>query len=178
MTILFYILVSLCLVLIKTTLIPGMPFLDKFYDLLIPIVIYLSMFRPVREGLPIVLFFGLIMDSLCGGPMGLYLTTYIWLYVGVRWLGQFLQTSNLFLFAAAVAGGVAFEILILLGYMLLLAPAAIIPEDTAKTVVLQLIWAFITGPLIMVMISWAQNQIDIWRDRLFPDWLDREADEL
>ena len=175
MTILFYILVSLCLVVIKTTLIPGMPFLDKFYDLLIPIVIYLSLFRPIREGLPIVLFFGLIMDSLCGGPMGLYFTTYIWMYMGMYWLGQFLQTGNLLLFAAAVAGGVAFEIIILLSYMLLLAPEAILPVDTAKTIMLQLLWAFITGPLIMMMISWTQKQIDIWRDRIFPDWLDREA---
>ncbi len=172
MTILFYILVSLFLVVIKTTLIPGIPFLEKFYDLLIPIIIYLSLFRPLREGLPIVLFFGLIMDSLCGGPMGLYFTTYIWLFVGMRWLGQFLQAGNLVLFATAVAGGVAFEIIILLCYMLLLAPAAIIPADTTKTVMLQLVWAFITSPLIMLIISWAQKQIDIWREKLFPDWLD------
>lgn len=172
MTILFYILVSLCLVVIKTTLIPSMPFFDKFYDLLIPIIIYLSLFRPLREGVPIVLFFGLIMDSLCGGPMGLYFTTYVWLYMGMRWLGQFLQAGNLFLFAAAVAGGVFFETIILLSYMLLLTPDAIIPVDTAKTVFMQIIWALITGPLIMLIISWAQKQIDIWRDKIFPDWLD------
>ena len=56
MTILFYILVSLCLVLIKTTLIPALPLLNKFYDLLIPIIIYLSLFRSLREGIPIILF--------------------------------------------------------------------------------------------------------------------------
>jgi hypothetical protein len=175
MTILFYTLVSLTLVVIKTTLIPGMFFFEKFYDLLIPIIIYLSLFLSLRQGVPIVLFCGLIMDSLCGGPMGLYLTTYIWLYMSIRWLGQFLQAGNLLLFAVAVAGGVAFETIVLLSYMLLLAPDAIIPIDTAKTIFMQLVWAFITGPLIMVIISWAQKQIDQWRDRIFPDWLDREA---
>jgi len=70
MTILFYILVSMCLVLIKTTLIPELPLFDKFYDLLIPIIIYLGFFRNKREGIPICLFFGFIMDSLSGGPMG------------------------------------------------------------------------------------------------------------
>ena len=64
MTILFYILVSLCLVIVKTTLIPALPMFNKFYDLLIPIIIYLSLFRPLREGIPIILFFGVIMDSL------------------------------------------------------------------------------------------------------------------
>lgn len=175
MTIIFYILVSLCLVVIKTTLIPGIPGLEKFYDLLIPIIIYLSLFRPLREGIPIVLFFGLIMDSLCGGPIGLYFTIYIWLFVGVRWLGQFLQASNLSLFATVVTCGVAFEILVLMSYMLLLAPSAIIPVDTAKTVIYQLIWALVTAPIIMLIISWSQKQIDIWRDKLFPDWLEREV---
>ncbi len=176
MTILFYILVSLCLVIIKTTLIPGVPVFEKFYDLLIPIIIYLGLFRPIREGAPIVLFFGLIMDGLCGGPVGLYLVTYIWIYAGMRWLRQFLHTGNLVLLTVAVAGGVAFEIAVLLGYMVLLAPAAIIPEDTARTVILQIIWALITGPVILVIIGWAQSRLDVWRARIFPDWLDSDSE--
>lgn len=170
MTVLFYILVSLCLVIIKTTLIPAVPAFDKFYDLLIPIIIYLSFFRPKREGIPIVIFFGLIMDSLCGGPVGLYLSIYIWLYLGMRWLSQLLHKGNLMLLAVAVAGGVAFEILVLLGYMVILAPGASVPVDAAKTVLLQIVWALITGPLILGIIIWAQKQLDSWRMKIFADW--------
>jgi cell shape-determining protein MreD len=169
MTILFYILVSLCLVLIKTTLIPGMPLFDKFYDLLLPIIIYLSFFRSKVEGVPIVLFFGVIMDSLCGGPMGLFLIIYIWLYVGMRWLAQFLHTGSLMLLALAVAIGVVFEIGILLGYMAILAPRASIPVDAGETVALQIMWALITGPMIMIIIAWFQKQLDFWRSRIFAD---------
>jgi cell shape-determining protein MreD len=172
MTILFYILVSLGLVLIKTTLIPALPLFDKFYDLLLPIIIYLSLFRSMREGIPIILFFGIIMDSLCGGPAGLYLTTYIWLYAAMRWLSRFLHTGNMILAAFAVAMGVVFECMVLLAYMLILAPGAIIPTDAAKTVLLQTIWALTTGPVILIIIDWAQKQLDIWRARIFPDWLD------
>ena len=172
MTILFYILVSLCLLVIKTTLIPGLPIFSKFYDLLIPIVIYLSLFRSLREGIPIVLIFGLIMDSLCGGPMGLYMATYIWLYVAMRYLRQVLHAGNIVLFAVAVAAGVAFESLVLLVYMLVLAPGAIVPADAASITLQHIIWALITGPILMIMISWAQRQLDIWRERLFPDFLD------
>lgn len=169
MTIVFYILVSLCLVLIKTTLIPGMPLFDKFYDLLLPIIIYLSFFRSKVEGVPIVLFFGVIMDSLCGGPMGLFLIIYIWLYVGMRWLAQFLHTGSVLLLALAVAIGVVFEISILLGYMALLAPRASIPVDAGETVVLQIMWALVTGPMIMMIIAWFQKQLDFWRSRIFAD---------
>ena len=171
MTILFYILVSLCLVLIKTTLIPALSMFNKFYDLLIPIIIYLSLFRSLREGIPVILFFGVIMDSLCGGPAGLYLATYIWLYAGMRWLSRFLHTGSILLAVIAVAVGVTFECMILVGYMFILAPDAIIPTDAAKTVLLQIIWALITGPVILLIIGWAQNQLDVWRARIFPDWL-------
>ncbi len=169
MTVLFYILVSLCLVLVKTTLIPGMPLFEKFYDLLIPIIIYLSFFRSKLEGVPIVIFFGLIMDSLCGGPMGLYLATYIWLYIGMRWAAQFLYTGSVFLLSLAVAIGVMFEILVLLSYMAFLAPSASIPVDTLGTVILQILWALITGPMILVIIGWAQKKLDLWRAKIFVD---------
>ena len=172
MTILFYILASLSLVLVQTTLIPALPMFDKFYDLLIPIIIYLSLFRSLSEGIPVIFFFGIIMDSLCGGPGGLYLATYIWLYAGIRWLSRFLHTGNIVLSAVAVAVGVAFECLVLMGYMVILAPGAIIPADAAKTVLLQIIWALITGPVILIIIDWAQKQLDIWRARIFPNWLD------
>ena len=170
MTILFYILTCLFLVISRTTLIPILPLFDKFYDLLIPIIIYLALFRKKREGIPIVLFFGFIVDSLCGGPMGLYLIIYIWLYILVRWLAQFFRTGSLLVLTLAVTVVVAFEIVCLLGYIALLAPGAIIPEDAVKTILLQLIWALLTGPVIMAMIIAAQKRIDIWRTRIYADW--------
>lgn len=169
MTVLFYILVSLCLVLIKTTLIPELALFDKFYDLLIPIIIYLSFFRSKLEGIPIVIFFGLIMDSLCGGPMGLYLAIYVWLYMGARFIARFLHTGSFVLLAVAVALGVIFEIAVLLGYMAFLAPNASIPVDAGETIMLQIMWALVTGPMILIIISWAQKQIDLWRTRIFAD---------
>ena len=169
MTVLFYILVSLCLVVVKTTLIPGVSLFEKFYDLLIPIIIYLSFYRRKIEGIPIVLFFGFIMDSLCGGPMGLYLSIYIWLYVFMRYISQFVHTGSFVLLTLAVAIGVIFEVTILLVYMAFLAINASIPEDTAQTVVMQFLWALITGPVILVIIGWAQKRLDFWRSRIFAD---------
>jgi cell shape-determining protein MreD len=169
MTVLFYILVSLCLVIIKTTMIPDLPLFAKFYDLLIPIVVYLAYFRSVKEGVPIVLFFGIIMDSLCGGPMGLYLTTYLWLYLAVWGLSRFLHAGNLMVLSITVACGVVFEILILLGYIVFLAPNASIPEDALKTITLQIIWALLTSPVILAIIGRAQKLLDAWRVRIF-EW--------
>ncbi len=176
MTVFFYILVSLCLVIVKTTLIPSLPPLEKFYDLLIPIIIYLSMFRPMKEGIPVVLSIGLIMDSLCGGPVGLYLATYIWLYAGMWWLRQFLHTGSIVLLAFSVTIGVIFEGLIMLAYMVVLAPTAILPDDAMGTLLTQALWSLFTGPLILLLIGWAQKQVDVLRDHMFPDFLNMNGD--
>jgi cell shape-determining protein MreD len=170
MTILFYTLVSLCLVVVKTTLIPSLPLLVKFYDLLIPIVVYLGFFRSLKEGIPLVLFFGIVMDGLSGGPAGLYTITYSWLYVAILFLSQVLHSGNWLLLAVAVACGVVFEVLILLFYIVFLAPTASMPVDAVETIVLQIIWALTTGPLILMIIHRSQKQIDRWRTKIFADW--------
>lgn len=176
MTIFFYIMVSFCLVTIKTTLIPAFGMFAKFYDLLIPIIIYLSLFRSLQEGIPLVLFFGLIMDSLCGGPLGLYLATYIWLYAAMRWVSRFLHTGNIVLVGLSVTIGVVFEGFVMLAYMVFLAPTAIIPEDTTRTLVMQIVWSMATGPIILFIINRAQKKIDVWRARIFPDLLNMNGE--
>ena len=44
----FNISVCLCLVLLQTTVMPYLPLLDSFYDLLIPLIVFLGLYRPVR----------------------------------------------------------------------------------------------------------------------------------
>ena len=150
MTYLFFIFVSLCLVIIQTTIMPLLPLFDRFYDLLCPCVIYLGLFRPVREGLPIVLFFGLVMDSLFGGPFGLYLTSYIWIFIGVRWMITFLQLNNIFLLLFIVVLGVLLENLIFIGALTLLAPGSQFPPDAIRIVGVQVLWSICTGPFILL----------------------------
>ena len=76
------------------------------------------------------------------------------------------------LLTLAVAIGVTFECMVLLAYMLFLAPSAIPPADTFRTVAYQIAWALLTGPIILMIIGHSQKQLDIWRARIFPDWLD------
>ena len=52
----FNISVCLFLVILQTTVMPNLPLLDSFYDLLIPVIVFLGLSRPVRESLPFVFF--------------------------------------------------------------------------------------------------------------------------
>ena len=72
MTHFFHICICFGLVILQTTIMPYFSLFDKFYDLLSPFVVYLSLFRSTRESVPVILFFGFIMDSLSGWAFGLY----------------------------------------------------------------------------------------------------------
>ncbi|MDQ1330252.1 MAG: hypothetical protein QG578_515, partial [Thermodesulfobacteriota bacterium] len=80
----FYAFTCLVFILIQTTVVHYFRILNGFYDLFLLIVIYLGLYRNLRESLPVILFLGIIMDNLCTGPFGLYMTVYLWLYATIR----------------------------------------------------------------------------------------------
>ena len=164
----FNISACLFLVIMQTTVLPHLPLLEKFYDLLIPFIIYLSLSRPVRESLPFVLFLGFIMDNLSGGPFGLYLTTYFWLYVGVKGVMTFIQVGNRFLIITLiVAGGVLFENLILLGAFAILVSKQQFAGDAWGIITFQVLWAISTGSLFLLFIRNAQGRPGVGFKRVY-----------
>ena len=157
----FNISVCLFLVILQTTVMPTLPLLDSFYDLLIPFVVFLGLSRPVRESLPFVFFLGFIMDNLSGSPFGLYLTAYFWLFIGVKGITKLLQVGNrLFIIALIVAAGVLLENLIFLGTLTILGPDQQLAGNAAQTVTIQVLWAIWTGPLLFMVLRDLQKRLD------------------
>jgi cell shape-determining protein MreD len=150
MILLFYIVITFCIIVLQTAVVPFFFTTRGIYDLLIPFVVYAGFFPPVAEGLPIVILLGLIMDCLSASPFGLYLTTYVWLYVGARWLVRFLHAhSNVVLFFS-VAVGVLIENILWLLAITLLGRMEFIPSAAVTTgIVRQVLWALFTGPLLL-----------------------------
>ncbi len=163
MTYLFYSVVCLLMVLVKTTLVPGQVIFETFYDLLIPFIVYLGLNRPGREGIPLALFFGFIMDSLSGGTPGLYVSIYFWIIVAMRALSRYLHAGNWIFTSLAIGLAVAFELLALLFYLAAANPDVGIPSDALRIVLIQIGWAMLTGPLLMYFISAVQRRIDALR---------------
>ncbi len=156
----FNISACLFLVILQTTIMPYLPLMDKFYDLLIPFIVYLGLYRPVRESLPFVLFLGFIMDNLSGAPFGLYLTTYFWLFAGVKGITTFIQVGNRpVIITLIVAAGVLFESLILLGAFAVLGSRQQFAGNAVKIVTVQVLWAIFTGSLFLILFKNAQSRI-------------------
>lgn len=155
---LFHICICFGLVILQTTIMPYFSLFDRFYDLLSPFVVYLSLFRSTRESLPVILFFGFIMDNLSGGPFGLYLTTYLWLFIGVRWVVTFVDIRNSILFPFVVAAGVLLQNLIFIGAIMVLRPGSWFSTLALKTISTQVLWAILTGPIFLLLFSYSHKK--------------------
>jgi len=167
MTYCFHICTCFCLVIFQTTVMPCFPLFDRFYDLLFPFIIYLSLFRPVRESIPLILFFGFVMDNLTGGPFGLYLTTYLWLFIGIRWVITFMDVEDSVLMLFIVAAGVLIQNFIIIGTIVMFEPVSRFPPAAINTVLVQVLWAAFTGPIFLVFFNYSHKRWDKWLKEVF-----------
>jgi rod shape-determining protein MreD len=106
MTYFLYIARALSLMICQTTIVPRLPAVTYCFDFLLPWVIYLAAFRPVHETLPFVLFTGALMDSLSGGPFGLFLTSYLWTFIAVRLTTSVIRAENPLLLVCIIIAAV------------------------------------------------------------------------
>ena len=167
MTYCLHIFIGLCLIVIQTTVMPHFPLFERFYDLLAPFVIYLSIFRPVRESMVIVFVFGFFMDIISGGPFGLYLTAYVWLFIGVRWAITFLHVGDSLLLPIVVAAGVLMENLVFIGTSAMFEQSSRISETMVSTIIVQVLWAIFTGPLFLMFFNTSHRRWDLWVKEIF-----------
>ncbi len=167
MTYCFYLATGLFLVIIQTTIKPYFPvLLSDLYDLLIPFVIYLAIFRPSGESIPVVLFFGLIMDNFTGGPFGFYVSAYLWLFVGVKAIMKIFQLKNTFILLFIVAFGVLAENLMFIGVHLAFKSDVPFPIESPRPLITQVLWAVATGAVLLMLIKFIHNGVAQWQDKL------------
>jgi cell shape-determining protein MreD len=139
----------LSLIILQTTILPYFSVFHGIYDLLIPFVIFICIYLPLRESLPFVLILGLVMDNLSGSPFGLYLTFYFWLLVGVRWIIRFLRVGNNFLLSLVTVVAVLIENTLIIGTFALSGSDWQLPADIFRNIALQFFWAIVSVPLFL-----------------------------
>jgi len=170
MTVLLYIVTGLLVVVLQTTLPMHFSIFGGLYDLFLLFVVYLGFYRPVREGLPFVALFGFVMDGMSGGPFGLYLSCYFWLYMGMLLLTRFMRVSNNLVLPLVVAASVFIQNFVFLGTMAVFMPDVGVPALSYRLVIVQLVWAVLTGPvLILVFRGWHQA-IEKWLKSFEPEY--------
>jgi len=157
---LFYFGLGLCLIIIQTTIIPFIYFLGRFYDLIIPLVLFLSAHRPIQKGIPLILTIGFIMDCLSGGVFGLYCISYMWLYLIVGWLTTYVHAHSTILLIFMVAIGTVIENTFFI--VTSQNAAALFSFNALQSFITQSLWAMITGAFMLIALESIQNMWERW----------------
>ena len=113
------------------------------------------------------------MDGLSGVPIGFYTSAYVWLYVIVYALKQFLQVKNVFMLSFMTALGVVIENGILIIAENLFNPKLDVLKALVKSGVIQVITACVLGPILILVIKQVQ---EAW-ERKFQNIFSRSNEE-
>jgi cell shape-determining protein MreD len=147
MIIVFYALVGLTLIILQTAFLPHFHSAHDYYNLLIPLIVFLGLFRPLKEGLVVAITFGFFMDGLSGGTFGLFTTAFFWIFLGVKWMITFLHAGSWMILPFVMAGSVVVEnVVSVLGSSLY---SNGYNQFILDRVISQIIWAAATGPIIV-----------------------------
>lgn len=145
--------VGFALIVLQTSLFYLVAPLRGFYDLLVPLVISIGYRRSLREGLVLTLVLGLAADSVAGSPFGLYLTSYVWICLGVYQTKGVLEVSNFLILAAVCVICVLFQNLVLIIATLITHARHPFNLASLGVIGLQLIWVVTTGPPLFFIFS-------------------------
>lgn len=169
MTYFYTIAVCFCLLIFQTTILPSFRLLENFYDLPVVFVLYLGLSRRFRESIAVILLLGFLMDSLSGGPFGLYLTTYFWVFLGVRWIIKYFHAGNRILVPFVVAAGVLIENLIFWGVAVIFGQGARFLATALNTLAFQVVFATFSGPFLLMFFAHGHRKWDRWVRELSSD---------
>ncbi|WP_373497920.1 hypothetical protein [Desulfococcus sp.] len=161
----FYLFVCLLLTIFQTAVI--LEFFPSYqcYDLFIPYILYLGIMRPISEVLPFVIASGLIVDSLSAGPLGLYTTSYFWIFILTRLLSGRFLVGHWMCLPFVIMAGVLLENLIILGVCILLDRQFQVPGTSVRIVLEQVGWAAASGVFIFMGIRMAHGFWHKWFEK-------------
>jgi rod shape-determining protein MreD len=153
--------VSFGLILFQTSILPFL-FTSSYINVVTIYVIYLSLFSPFRQGLLSVIISGIFLDSLSGGPFGLYVTVYFWLFVGIKWVTRYLHSQNMFLLPIFIIVGVLLENLISISVALTAHRNLEFTSFAIDLVKKQLLWSLLAGPFLVLFVSQVHQRWKQW----------------
>ena len=89
-----YTLIGLATIVGQTTLLRLPVFQGVFYDLLIPLVVFMRLHLMLTEATLLTLILGFVMDLFSGGGFGLYMTVYLWIFLLVQGVSDYFNVQG------------------------------------------------------------------------------------
>ena len=162
MNVLFFILLTLFLIVMQTVILPSFSWFAQCFDLLIIDILFLSLISSHYSMVFVIIIIGCIMDSISGVPFCYHIFSYLWIYIIVQIARQLLfQRSIVFIFIISIVS-VFIQHSLLLFSVFANQGGNIIWEFNSGLLIRQLFWGFIFIPpgIWLVNVFW-QNWIFI-----------------
>lgn len=152
MTYIFFFICALIIAMFQTI---GLnPFVSSLiYDLQIPLIIAVSVLGRAYLALIVIVLVAVVMDTLSGGPFGIYFTTYVWMFFPVKALSLVVSTRSYLAVSLLSVVGVLFENLVFMFVQLLASGAVPNFNGIIFPVLVQCLLAAITAPLIYFVLE-------------------------
>lgn len=160
---------SIFLMVVQTAIIVELSGAISFYDLLIPLVVYFSLYRPFSEGLFILLAAGMMTDMVSGAPHGVYPTVYLWLFLAFRRTRRWIRIKQNILFPVIVIIGVLFENTVFWISISMQSGRFVFSAPALKILFFQLLWAVITTPILFILFHAVFSAADRLGARKLPE---------
>ncbi|MBS3757631.1 MAG: rod shape-determining protein MreD [Desulfobacterales bacterium] len=161
----FYLILGIVLIGLQTAILSGLPNFFPFYDILIPFVVYFSLFRGLPAGLVVVLVIGFLMDMVSGAPNGVYMAAFMLVFLMFRNITAYFHAGEAVLFTVCTAVGVVVESLIVDGVLMLSEMTTHFYARAFHTLIAQLVWVLLTAPMVYRLLAYVFAGVDHLRNR-------------
>ena len=157
----FYFSLSLVLIIVQTSIHPCFSVFSQSFDLLFVIVLSLSL-RFSHPGTGVAVFLlGCAMDSVSGGPFGLYISAYVWIYILVRSLKSLVHLENIvFLICMSAVAVVVENAFLIFTFVVGKGAAAVSPRDLVL-MVKQTVLALIVVPFLVLVVDQLERGVTL-----------------
>lgn len=158
----FNMLLIFSVLLFQTSIAPKIWPVYNFCNLMSLFVVYLVLYRPIKELIVFLILTGIMMDSVSGCPFGLYVTIYMWLAIGLKWALRFLYKGNVIFIPLALSILILSENLIAIFVMAIIEQYFIFDTEILRSIMVQMIYGVIIGPFLILLAKDLQEKWNIW----------------
>jgi cell shape-determining protein MreD len=150
--------VGLATVVGQTTILRLPFFGNLFYDLLIPLIVFLGLRLRGGKGISLVVILGLVMDLVSGGIFGLYLSIYFWIFLSVKAVSRYFDVNDTTFQSALIALCVLGQHVVFCAFLAPPWKGTQLLASQTMPVLLQTALASLTGPGILTLLGRLQKR--------------------
>lgn len=149
----FYLCLFLALFIVQTSTLRGFSIFSQGFDLVLVIVLSLSLkFSHIGTALAVFLL-GCVMDSVSGGPFGLYISAYVWIFILVRSLKSLVHMENIVFLVCMSVVAVVVENAFLVFVLVMGGRVDVVYFKDLEIMAKQVAWGLVFVPLLLLAVD-------------------------